>query len=210
MEPQFWHDKWETNDLAFHQDDFNPVLQRHWHGLDIPAGGKVFVPLCGKSKDMLWLAEQGYDVLGVELSEIAAQAFFDEHNLDATQDEVGPFPRYKSGRIQILCGDFFSLTPALLHDVAAVFDRASLIALPADMRMEYVNKLSNLLQPGVKTLLITLGYEDWQIRAPPHQVYDDEVKSLYKPWCGLELLEESETVVKGYTCPQAAYRLQVK
>ena len=210
MEHQFWHDKWEANDLGFHQDDFNPLLVRHWRGLDIPTDGGVFVPLCGKSRDMLWLAEQGHDVLGLELSEIAAQSFFDEHGLDATQDGVGPFIRYKSDHIQIFCGNFFSLTSVLLHDVAAVFDRASLIALPADRRIKYVDKLNGLLQPGVKTLLITLSYKDGQITAPPYRVYDDEVNALYKPWCEVELLEESETVVKGHTCPQSAYRLQVK
>ena len=88
MEHQFWHKKWETNELGFHQDDFNPVLVRHWAGLDIPGGSKVFVPLCGKSKDMLWLAGQGYDVVGVELSEIAARSFFEEHGMDATRSEV--------------------------------------------------------------------------------------------------------------------------
>ena len=75
MEHQFWHEKWEVNKLGFHQDDFNPPLIKHWRTLDIPAGSKVFVPMCGKSMDMLWLAQQSYDVLGVELSEIAARSF---------------------------------------------------------------------------------------------------------------------------------------
>ena len=210
MEHQFWHEKWEINELGFHQDDFNPPLVKHWRTLDIPAGSKVFVPLCGKSRDMLWLAGQGYDVLGVELSEIAARTFFEEHGMDATRHEAGPFICYESDQIQIYCGDFFLLTPAMLHDVVAVFDRGSLIALPAHMRIKYVDKLNGLLQPGSKTLLLTISYQDGQIAAPPHQVYDDEVKALYQPWCEVEFLEESETVVKGHTCPQSTYLLQVK
>ena len=210
MEHQFWHEKWEINELGFHQDDFNPPLVKHWRTLDIPAGSKVFVPLCGKSMDMLWLAQLGYDVVGVELSEIAARSFFDEHGLRTEYDKVGPFTRYKSNRVQIYCGDFFLLTPAMLHDVVAVFDRGSLIALPADMRVQYVQKLKELLQATVKTLLITISYQDGQITPPPHQVYDEEVKALYQPWCEVEFLEESETVVKGHTCPQSTYLLQVK
>ena len=210
MEHQFWYEKWEINELGFHQDDFNPPLVKHWRMLDIPAGSKVFVPLCGKSMDMLWLAQLGYDVLGVELSEIAARSFFDEHGLRAECDKVGPFTRYKSARVQIYCGDFFLLTPAMLHDVVAAFDRGSLIALPADMRVQYVQKLKELLQPTVKTLLITISYQDGQITPPPHQVYDEEVNTLYQPWCEVEFLEESETVVKGHTCPQSTYLLQVK
>ena len=210
MEHQFWHEKWEINELGFHQDHFNPPLVKHWRTLDIPAGSKVFVPLCGKSKDMLWLAQLGYDVVGVELSEIAARSFFDEHGLPAECDKVGPFARYRSDRIQILCGDFFSLTPALLHDVMAVFDRGSLIALPPAMRIRYVGKLKALLQPPVKTLMLTLAHEEELFSPPPHPVYDDEVRSLYQPWCEVEFLETTETVVKGYTVPQSSYLLQVK
>ena len=210
MEHQFWHERWEIGDLGFHQDDYNPPLLRHWRGLDIVAGSRVFVPLCGKSMDMLWLARQGYEVLGVELSEIAVRSFFDENGLDAAQDRVGPFNRYRSDRIQILCGDFFLLTPELLQDVTAVFDRASLIALPAAMRSRYVAKLKALLRPAVKTLLVTLGHEDGLFSAPPHAVYDDEVMALYQPWCEVEFLETSETVVKGHTCPQSAYLLRAK
>ena len=208
MEHQFWHEKWETDDLGFHQEEYNPPLLRHWHSLDIPAGSRVFVPLCGKSKDMFWLAQQGYEVLGVELSEIAVRSFFHEHELDAAQDRTGPFIRYRSGRIQILCGDFFSLTPAMLHDAAAVFDRASLIALPRALRAQYVDKLKTLLQPAIKTLLLTLTHEEGLFSPPPHAVYDDEVKSLYQTWCEVEFLETTETVVKGHTVPQSVYRLR--
>lgn len=210
MEHQFWHERWEIGDLGFHQEDYNPPLLRHWHSLDLPAAARVFVPLCGKSKDMLWLAQQGYEVLGVELSELAVRSFFKEHDLDAVQDSIGPFTRYSLDRIQVLCGDFFQLSPELLHGVVAVFDRASLIALPAAMRIRYVDKLKALLQPGIKTLMLTLGHEEGLFSAPPHAVYDDEVRALYQPWCDVEFLETTETVVKGHTCPQSSYRLQVK
>ena len=214
MEQQFWHDRWETNDLGFHQDEFHPLLVRHWGNLNVASGGRVFVPLCGKSRDMAWLAEQGHDVLGVELSEIAVQSFFDEQRLSAARSEAGPFTSYKSDHIQIFCGDFFLLTTKLMTgltgDISAVFDRASLIAMPADMRIKYVNKLKDLLLPGVQILLINLHYEEGRINPPPYRVHDDEVNALYEPWCDVELLEESETVVKGHVCAEFAYRLQVK
>lgn len=210
MEHQFWHEKWEADDLGFHRDDFNPVLLRNWHSLDTRAGGKIFVPLCGKSRDMLWLMEQGYYVLGVELSEIAAQSFFEENGQVAVRDEFGPFVRYRSGRAEIYCGDFFLLEPAWLEDVEAVYDRASLIALPVTTRAEYAAKMNSLLPTGVQILLITLTYQDGQIKAPPFRVFGDEVRTLYQSWCEVKLLGESETIVKGHICPQFAYRLQVK
>ncbi len=210
MEHHFWHEKWEANELAFHQQDFNPVLVNRWPGLSIPAGSKVFVPLCGKSKDMIWLMAQGYHVLGVELSEIAARSFIEENGLDAERDRDGPFIRYRSEQLEFLCGDFFSLEPGRLSDVVAVYDRASLIALPHDRRAQYAASMNTLLQPDMQALLITLTYQDGQINPPPFRVFRDEVEALFNPWCEVKLLGESETEVKGHICPQFAYHLRVK
>ena len=41
----------------------------------------VFVPLCGKSLDMVWLLEQGFSVTGCEISELAVQQFFTENSI---------------------------------------------------------------------------------------------------------------------------------
>jgi len=46
-------------------------LCQYWQELNLAHDSVVFVPLCGKSRDMLWLREQGHQVLGVELSAIA-------------------------------------------------------------------------------------------------------------------------------------------
>jgi hypothetical protein len=58
--------------------------------------------------------------------------------------------------------------------------------------------------------MLTLAHEEELFSPPPHPVYDDEVRSLYQPWCEVEFLETTETVVKGYTVPQSSYLLQVK
>ncbi|MBB4815130.1 hypothetical protein HNP03_003766 [Pseudomonas rhodesiae] len=78
MEPEFWHDRWATNQIGFHQSDINPYLLRHWPSLALAHGAQVLVPLCGKSLDLIWLASLGHRVLGVELSEQAVQTFFSE------------------------------------------------------------------------------------------------------------------------------------
>lgn len=210
MEHQFWHEKWEENDLGFHRDDYNPVLVDNWPALEIAPGSRVFVPLCGKSRDMAWLLDQRYRVLGVELSEIAARSFLEESGLQAQRDRDGPFVRYRTERLELLCGDFFSLEPEHLSGVVAVYDRASLIALPPDQRAQYAAQMRTLLQPGMQVLLITLNYQDGQINPPPFRVFADEVETLYAPWCEAKLLQEGETEVKGIMCPQFAYRLRVK
>ena len=74
MHPDFWHQRWQDNQIGFHQDKPTPLLLKHWPAIGMPAGATIFVPLAGKSLDMVWFASQGYRVLGVELSPLAARA----------------------------------------------------------------------------------------------------------------------------------------
>ena len=111
------------------------------------AGSEVLVPLCGKSRDKLWLASAGHTVMGVELSPIAVDHFFKEHGLQAEVRTEGPFTIKQSGPITIWCGDFFALPAAAVERVAAVYDRASLVAFPPALQSRYVRKLADTLPP---------------------------------------------------------------
>ena len=51
----FWLEKWKSGSTGFHQDSVNPYLPEHWPQADVDSGSTVLVPLCGKSRDMLWL-----------------------------------------------------------------------------------------------------------------------------------------------------------
>jgi thiopurine S-methyltransferase len=209
MEKQFWHEKWEANDLGFHQDAPHPLLEKHFPGLGLAKGKRVFVPLCGKSSDMICLQAMGYEVLGLELSEVAAHSFFSENKLEVSISDEGAYKRFQSSHIEILCGDFFSTTRELLDSVSAVFDRAAIIAMPPEMREQYANKMRDLLNPGVEILLITLEYEQGIINPPPFAVSQQEVNRLFDPWCNIELLEKAAAEVKGKPCFELAYWLKV-
>ncbi len=91
MDAEFWKQRWENNQTGFHLDEVNPFLPRFWSQLHLPEKGKVFVPLCGKSLDLLWLREQGHDVCGVELSPLAVQQFFAEQGLQPKRHQDGEF-----------------------------------------------------------------------------------------------------------------------
>lgn len=179
MTPEFWLQRWQENRIGFHQSQINVHLETYWPRLGIPPGATVFVPLCGKSLDMLWLAGQGYRVLGVELSPLAAEAFFEENGLTPEIESQSAFRRYRCGEIEILCGDFFNLQDKDLAQVSAVYDRASLIALPPDMRTRYASKLHSLLPGRQPILLITLDYPQEERQGPPFAVGDAEVRELY-------------------------------
>lgn len=194
MEPSFWHDKWERRDLGFHQSEINPLLQRHWPRLGLAAGAGVFVPLAGKSLDLRWLAAQGHPVLGVELSETACTEFFTDNGLPFERSHDGPFERFRGAGIELLCGDFFALQAAHLAGVAAIYDRAALIALPPPMRRRYVAHLQALCPP-LPTLLITLDYEQAERDGPPFSVPESEVRALYEPHWPVRCVERVDLLV---------------
>lgn len=179
MEPNFWHARWEANEIGFHQPDINPHLQRYWPRMQVASGGCIFVPLCGKSRDLLWLAGEGYRVTGVEISPIAVQAFFAENELQPQVRAQGRFKAYQAAEITLLEGDFFDLRPEDLDRPAAVYDRASLIALPPEMRRHYARHMAALLPPGTPVLLITLDYPQSEMAGPPFAVSGAEVEELY-------------------------------
>ena len=180
MDSSFWQRRWQRGEIGWHQDEINRHLAEHWPQLGVPATTRVFVPLCGKARDLLWLAAQGHRVLGVEISDLAAEAFISENRLDAQRSNTGAFQRLDAGDIVLLVGDYFSLQPHQLDDVGAVYDRASLIALPPDQRPNYVRKLARLLAPGTRSLLITIDYDPRRMKGPPFAVSDAEVHQLYR------------------------------
>ncbi|HKS11466.1 MAG TPA: thiopurine S-methyltransferase [Pseudomonas sp.] len=182
MEPAFWNKRWEDNQIGFHQPQVNTYLHNHWPSLGLAPGSRVLVPLCGKSLDMLWLAAQGYRVLGVEISEKAVLDFFHEQGLEADVLEQDGFTRWRTAEIELWQGDFFDLRAEDVADCVAVYDRAALIALPPDMRERYVHHLSQVLPTASDILLVTLDYDQAHLDGPPFAVTDEEVQRLFGGW----------------------------
>lgn len=180
MNPEFWQERWQKNEIGFHQQEINAHLQDYWPRLSVAAGGQVFVPLCGKSRDLLWLRARGHTVLGVELSPIAVRDFFRENALTPRVSRQGALERCETDGLAVLCGDFFSLTAENLKGVVGVYDRASLIALPPDMRPRYAAHLAAILPKGVAILLVTMEYRQAEMNGPPFSVSEDEVRKLYE------------------------------
>jgi thiopurine S-methyltransferase len=179
MDADFWKERWQTNQIGWHEDRASPMLVKHWSALGAPAGAGVFVPLCGKSKDMLWLAGQGHPVIGVELSDIAVAAFFSENGLAPQHETRGAHAISKSRDIAIWCGDFFALTPGDLSGVAAAYDRASLIAMPPSMQPAYAAKMAGLLPSGAPVLLLTISVDEPKPSGPPYSVPPSRVRELF-------------------------------
>ena len=189
MDKAFWQDRWQRQEIGFHQPRVHEQLSRFWPTLDLAPESTVFVPLSGKSRDMLWLAEQGHRVVGVELSGIAVSAFFEESGLRAERRIEGTFEVCTADCFTIHKGDFFELSAKALEAIAAVYDRAALIALPADMRSRYAAALGRILPHKAVILLIAINYPEHEITGPPFAVPPQEIDRLFGKEFDIAILE---------------------
>lgn len=178
VDAEFWHQRWADKQIGFHQSAPNPLLLAHIGALDLEAGARLALPLCGKTVDIAWLRHQGFRVVGVELSEIAVRELFEENDWSPTITPFGNLARYSAPGVDIFVGDFFEMSAALLGPVDAVFDRAALVALPAPMRPRYAKHLT-AISGKAPQLLITFSYDQAIMPGPPFSVQASEVDQLY-------------------------------
>lgn len=130
--------------------------------------------MCGKTPDLLWLESQGNDVVGVELSEIAVLAFFEENDLRFEKLD-GSLPGFRAvdRRISLYCGDFFDFRGEVFD---AHYDRGALIALSAVLRSSYAEHMLSLLAPASEQLVITVEYDQDVCDGPPFSLDPEEVQ----------------------------------
>ena len=206
MNPEFWQTRWQEKRIGFNQSEVNPLLMKCFSHLNVPAGGRVFVPLCGKSIDMAWLAAQGYNVVGIELVETAVQEFFTEQNIVPTvyQHADNPAIKYYQGQlagrtITLWVADIFALTAEDIGFVDAIYDKAALIALPANMHMKYSEQVRQLSDTADKKfapqLLITLNYDQSKKNGPPFSISSEQIQQYYGEHYQInELINEPATI----------------
>ena len=216
MDADFWLQRWREGQIGFHRGEVMPLLEQYWPSLDAPAGSRVFVPLAGKTLDMHWLAAQGLQVLGCELSPLAVEAFFAEAGITPQVQRDTDGSHHRAGAIELVQGDVFALREQALATMDAFYDRAALIALPAGMRRRYVDEVYGKLPAGCRGLLITLEYPPAEKDGPPFPVPEEEVHALFAPHWDVErhtrrdiLASEPRFIAGGVTAlSTAVYRLQ--
>jgi thiopurine S-methyltransferase len=174
MDAEFWLERWREGRTGWHQRAASPLLVRHWAEVGAPPGSRVLVPLAGKTLDMLWLAEEGYRVLGVELSPLAVAQFFDEHYLSPQVEAISGGLRYRAGEIEILQGNIFEFDAHEFASCSAIYDRAALVALPPEQRRRYVRQVYGHMPARSCALVVTFEYPQSEMEGPPFSV-DKEV-----------------------------------
>lgn len=194
MEETFWLQRWQKNEIGFHKDEPHHDLVRFFLALQLKPGDPVFVPLCGKSLDMIWLQGQGMEVVGVELSRQAVEAFIEENQLIGDWSAAAGMPCWLSKGYKIFCGDLFNLTQDDLCGARAVYDRGALVALPPKMRKAYAAQMARLASPGSRMLAISYEYDQSETAGPPFSVPLAEINDLYAADFTIELLAQADTL----------------
>ncbi len=202
MNSEFWHQKWAKSEIGFHQNKPNPLLVDNLNKLNVQAGNRVLLPLCGKTLDIGWLLSNGYQVVGAELSGLAIEQLFNELGLSPEITECGELLRYSANNIDIFVGDIFDLSSELIGEVDAVYDRAALVALPDGIRKRYSKHLVDITG-AAQQLLITFEYDQSLINGPPFSISTTEVNQHYRDTYNL-LLVDSKSVLGGLKGVSAA------
>lgn len=184
-----WIRRWKEGKIGWHNESINESLIGHIDCLGLNTGDTVFIPLCGKSKDMIHFMQEGFKVIGVEISELGVKQFFDENHISYSVKELENFIVYYNNKISIYCGDFFDLSSNMLESISGTYDRASLIALSDHLRQKYANHLYSIIPYSSSMLLLTINYPQHQMSGPPFAVNDDEVQLLYGKGLDCQLIE---------------------
>ena len=183
-----WLERWHEGRIGWHEEDGNASLKAYWRA----SGRRVLVPMCGKTPDLVWLAEQDNEVVGVELSRVAVEAFFDEQGLSC-EIEDGDIPVYRARELPIAihCGDLFELDGL---DCDAHYDRGALVATTAERRPAYARHLTEQLRPMAEQLIIVLEYDDTVAQGPPFSVPADELLGY---WPDLVCVDAYDDIADG-------------
>lgn len=186
MQESFWLNMWLNNDIGFHQAEYNPMLENLWEELVGESTEDVLVPLCGKTLDMKYLADKGHKVYGVEISRLAVESFFTEQKIKPKKEKE----LYYSDNYSLYCTDILRLDPENFKKVHFIYDRASFVALPNDMREEYVKWLKQIGQ-NTKVLLISFDFGNDEV-GPPFSIPESKIHEYFEDTFTIEKKKEVE------------------
>ena len=185
-----WLERWKIGRTGWHEPAGNRNLRKHW----TQSGRRVLVPLCGKSTDLLWIESRGNEVVGVELSDIAARGFFEDQGLDYTVSRHGEQERYagRDAPITIVCGDYFDFRD---EPFDGLYDRGAYVAISPAKRSDYARHTQALLKPRAVKLIIMLEYDQSIVAGPPFAAWPADIEAH---WGSLDRVSDKDDIE---TCP---------
>jgi len=178
----FWQRNPQYNFNAFYSNLKEDILNC-FRSLGMTEKSTILVPLCGKTHDLIYFSELGYNVFGVEISSIAIKQFFIENNLNYKIEKVDLNAIYSATNngvnIQIYCGNIFDLIPSNFSPCDTFYDVAGLYALPKESRKQYVCMVKSLLIPSAKGVLTSVSHNLPERNSAPYSINNDEINYLF-------------------------------
>ena len=178
MDYEFWDNCWGRPTQPFHLIQPHHFLTQYFSTY-FADQERVLLPLCGKTQDLNYLAQQGITAVGVEFNPIAVESFFESSQLKPRIEHFDHGKCYQADHTELWLADFFELKQQDLGLFNRIFDRASLVALPEALRAAYAKHLVRLVKPGGKVLLVTMDYDETEMSGPPFLVSKLEIEALY-------------------------------
>jgi len=191
MQNEIWLNRWKEKNIGFHEDEVNSLLIKHFKTMNLSWGNTIFIPLCGKTLDISWFLALGHKVVGVELSEIAVKELFEELHILPKITKINNMIRYSSLDIDIFVGDVFDLDTEMTGKIDIIYDRAALVALPKDIRIQYTQHLRKLSN-NAPQLLFSCEYDQNIMKPTPYSIEQNEIEEHYLDHYKIELLESQE------------------
>ncbi|MCJ8313146.1 MAG: thiopurine S-methyltransferase [Saccharospirillaceae bacterium] len=196
MKASFWFNKWEKGEIGFHESEANQLLQKYVEKFNLTQADRVFLPLCGKTRDIAWLLAAGYKVVGAELSQLAITDLFKDLVLEPVITQLGELIHFSAKDIDIFVGDIFKLTSEIIGAIDVIYDRAALVALPQNIRGQYTAHLIKITNNATQ-LLITFEYDQTIMNGPPFCIDENEVNNHYTKFYEISSLE-NKAIVGGF------------
>ncbi|MBK22593.1 MAG: hypothetical protein CME70_01195 [Halobacteriovorax sp.] len=192
MEKEFWLNKWNQNSIGFHRSEYHPELLKYITKFE-ELEKSVLVPLCGKSLDLIYLKDQGFNVVGIEFSKKACEEFFNENNIEYQIITEDGFEIFESDKIHLYCGDYFKFVPREKLNFA--YDRAAIVALDPNNRKAYADQYAKNINAGGKLLMLTFEYDQSKCQGPPWSTEEYFIYEYFEKEFDIDILENSQIKV---------------
>lgn len=184
-----WLDAWNRGLTPWSDPGINQYLRDNLAKLRLTTGCTILVPMCGDSADMVWLAEQGHNVVGIDISHLAIESFFSQATI--AYNKIGNVYTSKNTplNITIINENIFNTELLSTFSFDAIYDKGALVTVPHKHKPKYILRMHKLA-PRAKILLITAYYRQAPgYGAPPFLESVESVQSLYREHYSFSLLE---------------------
>ena len=158
-----WNTAYEVGDTPWDKGEAAPPLQEFLERRNIT--GSVLVPGCGSGHDVRLLAEQGADVLGLDIAAAAVRLAVER------------------SKVRGECyahGDFLNLSEDLRGQFDWLVEHTCLCALDPELRQDYAEAVDAALKPAGHFLAIFYReVSDYTGDGPPHPIDAEAIEDLF-------------------------------